>query len=278
MKKEAISLHRDELKDIGVKLWRVSEPIKGRAQLAHRDDHFMFIIQQKGEFLWELDFNEVKLSGPSVCFIAPGQVHRYIDVLQTDAWLVFADMELIPAESREIFEANLNARQIVNVEADNPVFQLVEVLNAVVNKQGEPLQRSLLGSLIASLAGMVASKLVKDNQTAHVSGGQQYQLVIRFKQLLSEKFKEVKQVQAYAALLNITPLYLNEVVKTVTGFAASYWINQQVLLEAKRLLYYTSIDVKQVAFQLGYEDHTYFSRLFKKHTGITALGFRASKP
>lgn len=278
MKKDAISIHRDELKDIGVKLWRVQEPVKGRAQFAHRDDHFMFIIQQKGEFLWELDFNEAKLSGPSVCFIAPGQVHRYIDVHGTDAWLVFADTELIPADSREIFEANLNARQIVNVEADNPVFQLVDVLNAVVNKDGEPLQKSLLASLISALAGMVASRLVQHQQIAHVSGGQQYQLVIRFKQLLSEKFREIKQVQAYAALLNITPLYLNEVAKTVTGFAASYWINQQVILEAKRLLYYTALDVKQVAYQLGYEDHAYFSRLFKKHTGITALGFRASKP
>ena len=59
-----------------------------------------------------------------------------------------------------------------------------------------------------------------------------------------------------------------------TGFPISYWIHQQVVLEAKRLLYYTNMDVKEIAFSLGYEDPTYFSRLFSKVTGISPGAFR----
>ncbi len=80
-----------------------------------------------------------------------------------------------------------------------------------------------------------------------------------------------------AAQLHITPLYLNEIVKEITGFPASYWIHQEIMLEAKRLLYYTNLDVKQIAFDLGYEDHAYFSRFFKKNTGLTAGEFRNTK-
>ncbi|GAA5087448.1 hypothetical protein GCM10023210_10290 [Chryseobacterium ginsengisoli] len=91
-------------------------------------------------------------------------------------------------------------------------------------------------------------------------------------------YKELKQVKEYASLLNITPLYLNEIVKEITGFSASHWIHQEIILEAQRLLYYTDLDIKQIAFQLGYEDHAYFSRFFKKNTGNTASQFRERKP
>jgi AraC family transcriptional regulator, transcriptional activator of pobA len=73
------------------------------------------------------------------------------------------------------------------------------------------------------------------------------------------RYKQYKQVKDYASFLNITPLYLNEIVKQITGFTVSYWIQQTIMLEAKRLLYYSKMDIKQIAFELGYEDFTYFS-------------------
>lgn len=101
---------------------------------------------------------------------------------------------------------------------------------------------------------------------------------MKFRQLIKEQYKDCKLVKDYAALLNITPLYLNEVMKEISGFAASYWIHQEIVLEAQRLLYYTGLDIKEIAFELGYEDHAYFSRFFKKNTGMTASSFRNKKP
>jgi len=68
--------------------------------------------------------------------------------------------------------------------------------------------------------------------------------------------------------------YLNEAVKETTGFTVSHWIQQQIMLEAKRLLYYSECSAKEIAHELGYEDHTYFSRLFKKTVGRTPIEFR----
>ena len=84
----------------------------------------------------------------------------------------------------------------------------------------------------------------------------------------------MKSPGAYAAALNISTSYLNEAVKDTTGLPVSYWIQQEVVIEAKRLLYYTDKTVKEIAYELGFDDHAYFSRLFVKAEGITALTFR----
>jgi len=67
---------------------------------------------------------------------------------------------------------------------------------------------------------------------------------------------------------------LNECVKNATGHPVSYHIQQRIILEAKRLLYHSGKSVKEIATQLGYDDYPYFSRLFTKITGMSALAFR----
>jgi AraC family transcriptional activator of pobA len=100
------------------------------------------------------------------------------------------------------------------------------------------------------------------------------QIVQEFKRLLNGNVQHLKSPTAYAKLLNISESYLNEAMKKVTGFSVTYWILQEVMLEAKRLLYYSQLNVKEIAHHLGYDDHTYFSRLFKKANQVTPLAFR----
>ncbi|CAM4050994.1 AraC-type DNA-binding protein [Pedobacter westerhofensis] len=273
MKSDKISLHQDELDASGVDVLPVSEA-GYTGPLPHRDDHYMFLIQEGGSFTWEVDYKEMILDGPSLCYIAPGQVHRYINFEHSEGWLVFADSRLIPGQYREIFDVYLNAFQNCATIQSDPVFRIVTVLDQMLKQESLPLLKPLTETLIATLSGMIASQILQNQPNVRYSGGHKHSLVIHFKSLVREKFKELKQVKAYASLVHITPLYLNEAVKEITGFPASYWINQEILLEAKRMLYYTSRNVKQIAYDLGYEDHAYFSRFFKKHTGITAMDFR----
>ncbi|WP_158800112.1 helix-turn-helix domain-containing protein [Pedobacter sp. L105] len=277
MKSSAIIVHKDELKSRGVEIKSFSE-LKQIPQTPHRDDHYMFIIQQKGFFLWELDFKTVSLSGPSLCFLAPGQVHHYLNYDQCEGWLVFVDNEVISGQYRDIFDTYLNTQQSVSVQNDHASFSMLPILENLLKKSSIPLQKTIINSLIESLTGLIALQIVQSKQSLNLIGGQKYNTVIRFKRTVSAKRKQIKQVKAYASLLHITPLYLNQIVKEITGFSASYWITQEILLEAKRILYYSTLDVKQVAYELGYDDHAYFSRFFKKNTGMTALDFRNSKP
>ncbi|PSK91186.1 helix-turn-helix domain-containing protein [Taibaiella chishuiensis] len=277
MKRPAILLHKDELGPVGLDLQPISS-LNTMQHIPHRDDHYMFVLLQAGSFAWEVDFNRIVLRQPSVCFIAPGQVHHYLDFKRAKGWFVFIDSPLISSQCRNILDSCLHICQSAGIDKGDTLFTLVPALDEVLNGPALALKKSLAGSLSDTLAALVASKLVQAQHTTNLVGGQKYHTFVHFKQMINTRYREMKQVKAYAAALHITPLYLNEVVKEITGFPASYWIHQEVLLEAKRMLCYTAMDVKQIAYDLGYEDHAYFSRFFKRHAGMTALAFRDTKP
>ena len=95
-----------------------------------------------------------------------------------------------------------------------------------------------------------------------------------FKELLNKHIRTKKLVTDYAFLLNISPNHLTKTIKSVTGKSVSNWIDQTVLLEAKVLLFQTNQSISEIAFILGFEDQSYFSRLFKKYENKTPLEFR----
>ena len=209
--------------------------------MPHRDDHYMFILQQEGRSCWTIDFKQCMLEQVSVCFVAPGQVHQCLLNEDAKCWMLFVEPKLIPMEYRTMIDSFMYNRHHAHVNA---------------------------------LIGHLTVAFLPQSQIHKKTGSHKYQLVTMFKNLIRQQFKDVKQVKDYAEKLHITPLYLKEVSKEIIGFIASYWIQNEVLLEAQRLLFYTNMDVKEIAFSLGYEDHTYFSRFFKKNLGCIAGQFR----
>lgn len=273
MAKTEILFHQDEIGSAGIEIIAIDQHNE-KCKDVHRDDHFIFIIQKKGAFEWELDFKETIVSGACICYVAEGQVHRYLNFENSEGWFVFMETALISKPYLEILNAGLHSRQIVSVENDNEIFQFVSVFESVLENRTEVFSNLIINSLTDCLIGLFIQDLIRDQNFKNPVSGQKYRTVIEFKRLIRNHFKEIKQVKKYALMLNITPLYLNEIVKEITGFPASYWIQQETILEARRLLYYTHLDIKQIAYRLGYDDHAYFSRFFKKSTGNTASQFR----
>ncbi|PWK22115.1 AraC-like DNA-binding protein [Arcicella aurantiaca] len=99
-------------------------------------------------------------------------------------------------------------------------------------------------------------------------------LTNKFKELLFKHIREKHLVSDYASLLNVSPNHLNKVVKSVTDKSPTKWIDESIVLEAKVLLYQTSFSISEVASQIGIDDQSYFSRLFKKYEGISPFQFR----
>jgi len=67
---------------------------------------------------------------------------------------------------------------------------------------------------------------------------------------------------------------LNEIVKLSLGKTASEAIEERRILEAKRLIKFSGLSIKEIAFELGYEEHSYFTKVFKKITGCTPTEFK----
>lgn len=95
-----------------------------------------------------------------------------------------------------------------------------------------------------------------------------------FMTLLDKNFRENKMVADYANRLAVTPNYLNEVVKKLTGQPAGHHIRQRVAAEAKRQAIHPDSCMKKIAYDLGFCDLAHFSKFFKNTTGISFSDFK----
>lgn len=240
-----------------------------------RDDHFLFILQKNGYSKLVIDFKEITLTENCIICILPGQVHYVIFVdSSTEACLLAVDSELISKENRSIFEENYFDYQSINLNPTtshffNSCIELVEA-SQKLNTSSEVIY-SLTNTCVCLFAH--AYEQIKVSQTII---SRKHIITKQFKSLLLQHFRTHKSAVNYANELHITSAYLNEAVKLITGLTVSYWIQQMILTEAKRLLYATDTTVKEIAYQLGYDDHAYFNRYFSNLEKMTPLQFRVS--
>lgn len=99
-------------------------------------------------------------------------------------------------------------------------------------------------------------------------------LVFRFRKLITSQIQNLHSVKEYADLLSVSPNHLNKTVKNTTGKTTSEIINESLLMEAKALLSLPHLSVSEIAFALGVDDVSYFSRFFKKHSGMSPSDYR----
>jgi AraC family transcriptional activator of pobA len=243
---------------------------------AHRDDHYMFFLMETGNASLMIDFDELFLTPASIYYILPGQVHYRKKNGSAAGWFIAIDPLIVPPGCRNVFEDHLLLQKpiVLNDEQFGQCKRLLILLEEKHRESCEnPFYNAIVHSLIKSFLAMAASYFnCATNAIARSS--RPAQLSQDFKKLLVQNLKTIKSPSEYAELLNVSESYLNEALKKITGFTVSYWITYEVMLEAKRLLYYSQLTVKEIAHSLGYEDHAYFSRLFKRAANVTALEFR----
>ena len=250
---------------------------KIKVKAAHRDDHFVFIFQEKGNSRILIDFKEIIIKGRSILCILPGQVHYGISAHDTISWLIAMDTSLVSATFRAVLEGSVLNQEAVSVSAkEADEFKKCISLLSTMSKRSEEENfiRQIIDSQSNVFIGMLALIHSRREQASGEPNARAVIITREFKKLVSGNFRNMKSPAAYAGKLNISAPYLNEVVKRLTGFPVSYWIRQEMLTEAKRMLYYTDSSVKEIAYALGFKDHTYFSRLFSKAEGLPPLSFR----
>jgi AraC-like DNA-binding protein len=98
--------------------------------------------------------------------------------------------------------------------------------------------------------------------------------IIQFERLVDDYFMQHKTPSFYAAGLHISTNYLNRLCREYRGVTGGEIIRERVIIEAQRLLQYTTLSVAETAYKLGFESPSYFITFFKKNTGTTPEGFR----
>jgi AraC-like DNA-binding protein len=243
---------------------------------AHRDNYYLFVLLEQGEMQMAVDFKEYHAQGVALGCILPGQVHQVTLANNISAWIICLDGMFIRDEWKEIFETVLISGNTVVPDAET-VHELglcFALLDKKMQSAVQPSTRHVVCALATAIVGIIA-ETYRQHQSATFNK-RLMSITLRFKTLLAAHLKAVKSPTQYASMLHISPSYLNEAVKKTTGFSAGYWVQSAAIFEAKRLLFYTGKSVKEIAFELGYDDHAYFTRLFTRLSGMPPTLFRAN--
>ncbi len=99
-------------------------------------------------------------------------------------------------------------------------------------------------------------------------------VVKRFLQLVEENYQSNLSVTDYAGMMALTPNHLTQTVSQLTGKTSSQIIKAKQILEIKRLLVHTNLNVTEIANRLNFPDQSYFAKFFKREAGISPLQYR----
>ncbi|MBX0293074.1 helix-turn-helix domain-containing protein [Hymenobacter sp. HSC-4F20] len=153
------------------------------------------------------------------------------------------------------------------------VEDALDKIQGEYTRPGEWQHRMLsahLAVLLTYLSRLYTQQFAADEPSAEKLLLKTYQAKIE------ECYRELHEVGAYASLLHISAGHLSEVVKAQSGKSAIKHIHERLVLEARRLLFYTPYSLKEIAFDLGFADASYFNRFFKRETGVTPAEYRAT--
>jgi AraC-like DNA-binding protein len=261
----------------GIMMMRESfngSPNSEHIERSHRDGGYTFIIQEKGKTVIEIDFQTHDIQAPGIIFIHPHQVHRVIafEEAKVTTWIITE--ENLRPEYLSLLEglAPVNSLTIIS-ETLAVLTEAAALCMKFSENKTEVLYHSILKESFNTLVALIISQYLSSSKPAEQHT--RFEDVTReFKTALEKQYKLIKNPSAYAARLNLSSSYLNECVKSVTGKSVSAHIHQRVVLEAKRLLYHSGRSVKEIAGELGYDDYSYFTRLFTKVVGMTPIAFR----
>lgn len=241
---------------------------------AHRDDYYIFLLIEKGGGKVLIDFEEKEISENSIFCILPGQVHISGGNTKADGWFLAVDSIIVREEYKKIFEKHTLSRGSIKVN-ENTINDLKNCASIIYNlllSDKKKNRQLILQDLLSSYIGIIAS--VYQEELPFIITKRYDTITYEFKSLISANFRIMKLPSQYAEKLNISPVYLYEAVKQTTGQSVGDLIRNEIVIQAKRLLFYTTMTIKEIALDLGYEDWAYFTRMFTKVSKLSPTQFR----
>jgi len=246
----------------------------------HRHDFYVTVIFTKGTGTHEIDFQKYDVSEGSLFFLSPGQVHSWELSPDTDGYIFFFsqpyyEMHYVNQKLKNFpFFNSPSFPRKLQLESDDLVnmTRLFEAIGSEHESQNVMKQGFIL-SLISQIYIQSVREFSKGDEKTSATSVSYFKHYQDFENLLEDSFSSQKSISFYASQLNISAKHLNRITQTVMQKTASEIITERVILEAKRMLIYLDEGLVEIAFRLGYEEYSYFARMFRKNTGITPSQF-----
>jgi len=248
--------------------------------LPHRKDYYFFVLVRQGSSRHWIDMTPYTLKADTFYFTTPHQIQLKEEAEPlTGIIMAFTEEFLAMEENSSLkqlpiiqnpyngHELSLSPQDVIFVE-DIMDKTYAEYLSKNTWKQG------MLTAYIKVLLIYLSRLYTEQYSNAELVPNRV--LLKKYLSKIEESYLNEHEVTAYADMLNISAGHLSEVVKEQSGKPAITHIHERLILEAKRLLFHTEQSIKEIAFQLGFEDASYFNRFFKRITNHTPVEYRVT--
>ena len=255
---------------------RRMDPDRRRTRPQRPDFHVLALVRS-GIGAHTADFVDYPLGERSVVWIRPGVVHRWSDVEDVDGPVILFEQTFLPAGPAADAAADVFAPacwrvgektwQLTLKAADH----LMREHAAAVSDPG-PAPHALLAYLLAALvlralAPQTIPSIVDHRGNDVVFG--------RYRAAVEEHFRLWHHVGDYVQALGYGPRTLTRATRAATGLGAKQFLDQRILLEAKRLLAHTDLPVARCAERVGFDDPANFTTFFQRHEDTTPRHWRS---
>ena len=254
-----------------------------------RFDGFLCFLCYEGSFEVDINLHTYAVQAGSMLVYIPGNIVRVSQIKPEEKSSVrFAvaaiSRELITStrmDFKKLYEESLRVLENPGVQLSGDEMALCrKYFDLITDVSARPLPniREAVVTLISSTfywAGSLWMERVTEAQ--HLSGGKSAhaRVVLEdFLKLVQEHHTQERSLSFYADKLYLTPKYLSKLIKNVSGRSAHEWIDSFVILEAKNLLKYSDLPIKQIVTELNFPNQTTFYRFFKTQTGLTPTEYR----
>ena len=244
----------------------------------HRKNHFLIALVRKGGTRQWLDMNPYTLKDNTIYFYVPNRiiVKEGADQLWstgiafTKEFLSFQENAAL--SNLPILKSPQGGHELLLNEGDiafvEDILNKIKLEYATTSEWQQRMLNAYMTVFLTYLSRLYTEQFkLKDTSSENI-------LLQQFQEKINQHFREMREVSEYASMLNISSGHLSEVVKAQSGKPAIKHIHERLVLEARRLLFHSANSLKEIAFDLGFSDASYFNRFFKRETGSTPLDYR----
>ncbi len=253
-----------------------------------RFDGYIIIFCISGRIQLEVNLDAFQVGSNSLVLNVPGNIIR-VSGVETDErnlrFIVVAMSKSFMSGVRFDFNRLFNESMAL---FDNPCITLDRSerrlcreyldLASVLLTSDIQNKKEAIGALISSISYVLGSiwtgKLTAAERKPHAPSAKAKNVYDQFLRLVTDYHTSERNMKFYADRLCLTPKYLSKLVKTVSGRSAPDWIDAFVILEAKNLLKYSELSIKQIVAKLNFPNQSVFYKFFKSHTGKTPSQYR----
>lgn len=240
----------------------------------HRHSHQEVIWIRHGTAVHLLDGESAEFSARSLIIIPKGRLHRFVPSSDCNGLAVMFREEFLSDPSYLLFSQFSGHTVLQPTRKESCAIDAYFSLLYREYRSSDPYQLNVLRHLLAALIAKVEELRLLHSRLNPRDVKRTLDIWNRFNALIGHKFKTEHFVGFYAAELGISTRKLGEVAKIYTGKHVSDVIDERLITEAKRLILFSNRSIKEIAFELGFEEHSYFSKVFKKITGKTPSDFK----